>query len=130
LNLLLVGDLRYLPAEPKKKEGQMRYKIEMLFESSNDLSNEELAWLEDSLVLQVLEPVDVDGNNCGWKSTNTFIDIEKEGQTNQLNVLVDLMKSKWGDNAVEAFAGLLSTVVSADQLQVLIDDLKKENTNV
>ena len=108
----------------------MRYKIEMLFESSNDLSNEELAWLEDSLVLQVLEPVDVDGNNCGWKSTNTFIDIEKEGQTNQLNVLVDLMKSKWGDNAVEAFAGLLSTVVSADQLQVLIDDLKKENTNV
>ena len=40
------------------------------------------------------------------------------------------MRDKWGDNAVEAFAGLLSTVVSEKQLQVLIDDLQKETTNV
>jgi hypothetical protein len=74
-----VGFLRCLPAEPKRKEGQMRYKIEMRFESSKELSNEELAWLEDSLVLQVLEPVDVDSNNCDWKSSNTYVDIQKEG---------------------------------------------------
>ena len=43
-----------------------------------------------------------------------------------LNTLIDLMKSKWGDNAVEAFAGLLSTVVSEKQLQVLIDDLRSK----
>ena len=43
---------------------------------------------------------------------------------NQLNLLVSLMRDKWGDNAVEAFAGLLSTVVSEKQLQVLIDDLQ------
>ena len=40
------------------------------------------------------------------------------------------MRDKWGDNAVEAFAGLLSTVVSEEQLQVLIDDLEKETKNV
>jgi len=49
---------------------------------------------------------------------------------NQLNVLVSLMRNKWGDNAVEAFAGLLSTVVSQEQLQILIDDLEKETINV
>jgi hypothetical protein len=32
-----------------------------------------------ALVLQVLEPVDVDSNNCDWKSSNTYVDIKKEG---------------------------------------------------
>jgi hypothetical protein len=45
-------------------------------------------------------------------------------ESNQLNELVDLMRYKWQDNAVEAFAGLLSTVVTQKQLQVLIDDLR------
>ena len=47
-------------------------------------------------------------------------------EKNQLNVLVDLVKSKWGDNAVEAFAGLLSTVVTERQIEFLIDDLRGE----
>lgn len=45
-------------------------------------------------------------------------------ESNQLNELVGLMRDKWQDNAVEAFAGLLSTVVTEKQLQVLIDDLR------
>jgi hypothetical protein len=75
-----VGDLRYPPAEPKRKEGQMRYKIEVTFDASQELSNEELAWLEDSLVLQILEPVDGDSNNCEWDSSNVRIDMQKEGK--------------------------------------------------
>jgi hypothetical protein len=43
-----------------------------------------------------------------------------------LNTLVGLMKDKWGDNAVEALAGLLSTVVTDNQLKVLIDNLRNE----
>ncbi len=45
---------------------------------------------------------------------------------NQLNVLVSLMRDKWGDNALEAFAGLLSTVVTERQIEFLIDDLRGE----
>jgi hypothetical protein len=56
----------------------MRYKIEITFDASKELSNEEMAWLEDSLVLQVLEPVDVDSNNCDWKSANIRMDLQKE----------------------------------------------------
>ena len=56
----------------------MRYKIEITFDSSKELSNEEMAWLEDSLVLQILEPVDVDSNNCDWKSANIRMDLQKE----------------------------------------------------
>jgi hypothetical protein len=78
INLLLVGYLRNQPAEPKRKEGQMRYKIEITFDSSKELSNQEMSWLEDSLVLQVLEPVDVDSNNCDWKSANIRMDLQKE----------------------------------------------------
>ena len=73
-----MGFLRCLPAEPKEKEGQMKYKIEITFDASEELSNEELSWLEDSLVLQILEPVDVDSNNCDWKSFNVRIDLQKE----------------------------------------------------
>ena len=47
-------------------------------------------------------------------------------ESNQLNELVGLMRDKWQDNAVEALAGLLSTVVSEKQLQVLIDDLRQK----
>jgi hypothetical protein len=47
-------------------------------------------------------------------------------ESDQLNELVGLMRDKWQDNAVEAFAGLLSTVVSQKQLQVLIDDLRNK----
>ena len=68
-----MGFLRCLPAEPKRKEGQMAVE-----------------------------------------------------EKNQLNVLVDLVKSKWGDNAVEAFAGLLSTVVTERQIEFLIEDLRGE----
>lgn len=50
-------------------------------------------------------------------------------ESNQLNVLVDLIKNKWEDNAVEAVVGLLSTVVSEKQLQVLIDDLGSGQNN-
>jgi hypothetical protein len=56
----------------------MRYKIEITFDSSKELSNEEMAWLEDSLVLQVREPVDVDSNNCDWESANIRMDLQKE----------------------------------------------------
>lgn len=58
----------------------MKYKIEITFDSSQELSNEELAWLEDSLVLQIVEPVDVDSNNCNWDSSNIRIDMQKEGK--------------------------------------------------
>ena len=44
----------------------MRYKIEIMFDSNKELLNEDLSVLEDSLVLQVLEPVDSDGNDCAW----------------------------------------------------------------
>jgi hypothetical protein len=81
-NLLLVGYLRNQPAEPKRKEGQMRYKIEITFDASKELLNEEMAWLEDSLVLQLLEPVDVDSNNCDWKSFNIRMDLQKEVEAN------------------------------------------------
>jgi hypothetical protein len=56
----------------------VKYKIEITFDSSKDLSNEEMAWLEDSLVLQVLEPVDGDGNDCEWDGSDVRIDIQKE----------------------------------------------------
>ena len=58
----------------------MKYKIEILFDASQELSNQELAWLEDSLVLQILEPVDVDSNDCEWDSSNVRIDMQKEGK--------------------------------------------------
>ena len=47
-------------------------------------------------------------------------------ESDQLNELVGLMRDKWQDNTVEAFAGLLSTVVTQKQLQVLIDDLRNK----
>jgi hypothetical protein len=58
----------------------MRYKIEIKFDASRELSNEELSLLEDSLVLQILEPVDSDGNDCEWDKSNVRIDMQKEGK--------------------------------------------------
>jgi hypothetical protein len=58
----------------------MKYKIEISFDASQELSNEELSWLEDSLVLQVLEPVDGDGNDCEWDGSNVRIDMQKEAK--------------------------------------------------
>ena len=64
------------------------------------------------------------GNNASPKSKKgTRMGIK---ESDQLNELVGLMRDKWQDNAVEAFAGLLSTVVSEKQLQVLIDDLRQK----
>jgi hypothetical protein len=57
----------------------MRYKIEIMFDSNKGLLNEDLSVLEDSLVLQILEPVDSDGNDCEWDGSNVRIDIQKEG---------------------------------------------------
>jgi hypothetical protein len=57
----------------------MRYKIEIMFDSNKELLNEDLSVLEDSLVLQILEPVDSDGNDCEWDGLNVRIDIQKEG---------------------------------------------------
>ncbi len=50
-----------------------------MFDASQELANEELALLEDSLVLQILEPVDSEGNDCEWDGSNVRIDIQKEG---------------------------------------------------
>jgi hypothetical protein len=42
-----------------------------------------------------------------------------------LNTLVYLVKDKYEDNAVEAMAGLLSTLITENQLKVLIDSLSE-----
>jgi uncharacterized protein YqgV (UPF0045/DUF77 family) len=41
----------------------------------------------------------------------------------QLNRYVKLVKERWDDNAVEAVVGAMSTVISARQMEVLIEDL-------
>jgi hypothetical protein len=41
----------------------------------------------------------------------------------QLNRYVRLVKERWDDNAVEAVVGAMSTVISARQMEVLIEDL-------
>jgi hypothetical protein len=44
----------------------------------------------------------------------------------QLNKLTKLIKERWEDNSVEAVIGLLSTVITGRQLEVLIDDLTEQ----
>ena len=44
----------------------------------------------------------------------------------QLNKFTKLVKERWDDNAVEAVIGLLSTVITGRQLEVLIDDLTEQ----
>ena len=47
-------------------------------------------------------------------------------QAAQLNDLASLLKLRWQDSAVEATVGLLSTVVTDKQIQVLINSLRKD----
>jgi len=42
----------------------------------------------------------------------------------QLNEVRDLLKSLYGDLSTEALLGIFSTLVTESQLQVLIDNLK------
>lgn len=42
-------------------------------------------------------------------------------QADLLNELAKLYRQEWGDNAVEALLGVLSTVVTDEQLQKLVD---------
>lgn len=46
------------------------------------------------------------------------------------NNLVKLSKDKWGDNSTEYLAGLLDSVITYNQMKVLIDFLEAERTNV
>ncbi len=51
-------------------------------------------------------------------------DKQNQKEVKQLQTLVDYSRKVWGDNAVEFLVGTLSTVVSSEQIQVLIDSLK------
>jgi len=42
-------------------------------------------------------------------------------QAELLNDITKLARQNWGDNAVEALVGLLSTVVTDEQLRVLFE---------
>jgi hypothetical protein len=44
-----------------------------------------------------------------------------------VNNLVRLARKKWGDNAVEFLASRLESVITYNQMKVLIDSLKREN---
>jgi hypothetical protein len=46
------------------------------------------------------------------------------------NNLVKLSKDKWGDSSTEYLAGLLDSVITYNQMKVLIDFLEAERTNV
>ena len=41
----------------------------------------------------------------------------------QLMLLVNLIKTKWEDNSVEAVVAMLSTITTEEQIQTLIDSL-------
>ncbi len=47
------------------------------------------------------------------------------GYAKTINRIAQLYRQKWGDNAVEALVGLLSTVTTEKQLQVLIRNLEE-----
>ena len=59
------------------------------------------------------------GRILGQGSQIMITDITAE----QLNRYVKLVKERWDDNAVEAVVGAMSTVISARQMEVLIEDL-------
>lgn len=40
-----------------------------------------------------------------------------------INQYAKLVRERWADNAVEALIGVLSTVISEHQIEVLIEDL-------
>ena len=43
-----------------------------------------------------------------------------------VNNLVQLSRKVWGDNAIEYLAGRLESVITYNQMKVLIDTLKEE----
>jgi hypothetical protein len=43
-----------------------------------------------------------------------------------VNNLVKLSRERWGDNAVEYLAGRLESVITINQMMVLIDSLKED----
>jgi hypothetical protein len=43
--------------------------------------------------------------------------------------LVSLVKNKWGENSTEYLASLLDTVITENQMRVLIDFLEAERTS-
>ena len=48
----------------------------------------------------------------------------------KLNVLRDLAKEVWQDLSTEALVGILSTLITEEQLDVLIDHMKGEAEDV
>jgi hypothetical protein len=46
--------------------------------------------------------------------------------TNNLNELTDLLRKHWDDLALEALVGIFSTVITDDQLEVLVKSLREE----
>jgi hypothetical protein len=46
--------------------------------------------------------------------------------TNNLNELTDLLRKRWDDLALEALMGIFSTVITDDQLEVLVKSLREE----
>jgi hypothetical protein len=44
------------------------------------------------------------------------------------NHLVGLAKNKWGENSTEYLAGLLESVITYNQMKVLVDFLEAERT--
>lgn len=44
-----------------------------------------------------------------------------------INRYAQVMRDRWGDNAVEALIGVLSTIISERQLEVLIEDASNPN---
>jgi hypothetical protein len=43
-----------------------------------------------------------------------------------INQYAKLIRERWSDNAVEALIGVLSTVISERQIEVLIEDLANQ----
>ena len=68
--------------------------------------------------MKTLQLIGIENNKGEIMLDTAYIDYS-------LNTLVYLMKDKYEDNAVEAMAGLLSTLITDDQLKVLIDSLSK-----
>jgi hypothetical protein len=53
-----------------------------------------------------------------------------ETKDEKLNLLRDLAKEIWDDLSTEALVGILSTLITKEQLDVLIEHLKQEAEDV
>ena len=40
-----------------------------------------------------------------------------------INQYAKLIRERWGDNAVEALIGIMSTIITSSQIEVMIEDL-------